>query len=44
MKVRREIGYIFQSHNLLDCLTISQNVKMALQLAGVSNRDGKAAH
>lgn len=42
MKVRREIGYIFQSHNLLDCLTISQNVKMALQLAGVSNRDGKA--
>ena len=38
MKVRREIGYIFQSHNLLDCLTISQNVKMALQLAGVSNR------
>ena len=42
MKVRREIGYIFQSHNLLDCLSISQNVKMALQLAGVSNRDGKA--
>ena len=42
MKVRREIGYIFQSHNLLDCLTISQNDKMALQLAGVSNRDGKA--
>ena len=30
MKVRRQIGYIFQSHNLLKSLTISQNVKMAL--------------
>ena len=30
--VRREIGYIFQSHNLLDCLTTTQNVEMSLQL------------
>ena len=32
IKVRRQIGYIFQTHNLLDSLTIHQNVKMAVQL------------
>lgn len=37
IKVRRQIGYIFQSHNLLDSLTISQNVRMALQLNGVKS-------
>ena len=42
IKARRQIGYIFQSHNLLDSLTIHQNVRMALQLAGVSGR--KARH
>ena len=31
-EVRREIGYIFQLHNLLDCLTTTQNVEMSLQL------------
>jgi putative ABC transport system ATP-binding protein len=41
IKVRRKIGYIFQSHNLLDSLTIHQNVHMAQQLNGVSFRDGK---
>jgi putative ABC transport system ATP-binding protein len=41
IKVRRKIGYIFQSHNLLDSLTIHQNVQMALQLGGVKSRDGK---
>ena len=30
--VRRRVGYIFQSHNLLEALTTHQNVKMALQL------------
>ena len=35
IKARRQIGYIFQSHNLLDSLTIHQNVRMALQLAGI---------
>ena len=30
--VRRNIGYIFQSHNLIDALTACQNVEMALQL------------
>ncbi|MEM9254786.1 MAG: ATP-binding cassette domain-containing protein [Pseudomonadota bacterium] len=41
VKVRRQIGYIFQSHNLLDSLTITQNVRMALQLDGVKHRDGR---
>lgn len=30
--VRRQIGYIFQSHNLLQSLTVEQNVRMAIQL------------
>ena len=34
IKVRRQIGYIFQSHNLLKSLTVGQNVRMALQLGG----------
>ena len=41
IKVRRQIGYIFQSHNLLDSLTIKQNVQMALQLSGVTAGEGK---
>jgi putative ABC transport system ATP-binding protein len=32
IQVRRSIGFIFQMHNLLDFLTASQNVQMALQL------------
>lgn len=39
IRVRRQIGYIFQSHNLLDSLTVHQNVQMALQLAGVRGRE-----
>ncbi|NEO34172.1 MAG: ATP-binding cassette domain-containing protein [Symploca sp. SIO3C6] len=30
--VRRNIGFIFQSHNLFDSLTASQNVEMAVEL------------
>jgi ABC exporter DevA family ATP-binding subunit len=30
---RREIGYIFQQHNLLESLTVADNVLMSLQLA-----------
>ena len=30
--VRREIGFIFQMHNLFDALTALENVKMAMQL------------
>lgn len=33
MAVRRQIGFIFQAHNLLSYLTVAQNVQMALQLA-----------
>ena len=32
--VRRDIGFIFQMHNLFDALSAYENVKMALQLAG----------
>ena len=32
VRVRRHIGYIFQSHNLLDFLTVRQNVQMSLEL------------
>jgi putative ABC transport system ATP-binding protein len=30
--LRKQIGFIFQSHNLLDCLTAQENVQMALKL------------
>lgn len=30
--VRKEVGYIFQQHNLLESLSVAQNVTMALQL------------
>jgi putative ABC transport system ATP-binding protein len=39
--VRRKIGYIFQSHNLLDSLTIHQNVQLARQLGGIKAREAK---
>jgi len=40
--VRRRIGYIFQSHNLLDALTASRNVQMALHLdPTISRRDAR---
>lgn len=32
VQVRRNIGYIFQAHNLLKCLTARQNVQMSLEL------------
>lgn len=34
VKLRNQIGFIFQSHNLLDCLTAAENVGMALKLHG----------
>lgn len=39
IKVRRQIGYIFQAHNLLNSLTIGQNVRMALRLNGDGGKD-----
>jgi len=41
LQVRRQIGYIFQAHNLLDSLTISQNVRMALQLGRTKRSESK---
>ena len=32
VKIRQQIGFIFQSHNLLSCLTVEQNVRMSLRL------------
>lgn len=32
VKIRRYIGYIFQAHNLLKCLTARQNVQMSMEL------------
>lgn len=32
--VRRQIGYVFQAHNLIEALTARQNVEMALRLHG----------
>ncbi len=32
VKIRRNIGYIFQAHNLLECLSAKQNVQMSLGL------------
>ena len=34
VRVRRDIGFIFQMHNLFESLTAYENVKMAVQLAG----------
>ena len=31
-RVRSQVGYIFQSHNLLSFITVRQNVRMALEL------------
>lgn len=40
VKVRRKIGYIFQQHNLLDSLTVAQNVQMGLEMSdGGSRKD-----
>ena len=42
VRVRRQAGYIFQHHNLLDSLTASQNVQMSLHLDARLSR--KAIH
>ena len=41
VKVRRNIGYIFQAHNLLKSLTAQQNVQMSVELHNDSNGDAK---
>jgi putative ABC transport system ATP-binding protein len=37
--VRRNIGFIFQMHNLFDSLTAIENVRMAMQLSGCSRAE-----
>jgi len=40
-RVRRDIGYIFQAHNLLDALTATQNVMLSLLLDRVGTREAR---
>lgn len=43
VQVRRQIGYIFQAHNLLEFLNARQNVQMSVELNnGVSQREACA--
>lgn len=37
--LRRNIGYIFQAHNLLNSLTARQNVQMSIELHPLSEKD-----
>jgi putative ABC transport system ATP-binding protein len=42
VRTRRQIGYIFQQHNLLDALTATQNVQVALQVhPGIGRRESR---
>jgi len=46
-KVRRQIGFIFQQHNLLDALTATQNVELGARVSGKIRRSQlrkRAAH
>jgi putative ABC transport system ATP-binding protein len=38
LKLRRQIGYVFQKHNLVPFLNASQNVQMTLELGGKMSR------
>jgi len=43
VELRSRIGYIFQAHNLLDCLTAQENVRMALRLRKNLSYDDRTA-
>jgi putative ABC transport system ATP-binding protein len=43
VELRSHIGYIFQAHNLLDCLTAQENVRMALRLQKQITYDERTA-
>jgi putative ABC transport system ATP-binding protein len=43
VSVRQQIGYIFQSHNLLDALTACQNVQMSLGPQGLTSPSARSA-
>jgi putative ABC transport system ATP-binding protein len=38
VEMRRNIGFIFQAHNLLDALTARQNVRLAIELTAVKGK------
>lgn len=40
--IRREIGFIFQAHNLFESLTAAQNVTMAMELFGFGQKEMKS--
>ncbi len=40
-KIRRNIGFIFQAHNLFEALTTYQNVKLATELSDYTNEDAQ---
>src|SRR5579872_896138 len=42
MRIRAQAGFIFQRHNLLECLTARQNVQMALGLDGMSAAEARS--
>ncbi|MFN7732016.1 MAG: ATP-binding cassette domain-containing protein [Pirellula sp.] len=43
MQMRRRIGYIFQHHNLLNCLTARRNVEIMFELqASISSAEARA--
>lgn len=42
VQLRRQIGFIFQAHNLFESLTAFQNVKMALELFPFSQQEMKS--
>lgn len=41
IKLRRNLGFIFQAHNLFESLTAFQNVKMGMELFNFSRREMK---
>ena len=41
VNLRRELGFIFQAHNLFESLTAFQNVNMAAELVGVDKNQAK---
>src|SRR5437870_5493458 len=41
VRIRQNIGFIFQAHNLIEALTAAQNVQMSLGTENVSVAEGK---
>src|SRR4051812_48599011 len=42
VRIRESIGFIFQAHNLLACLSARQNVQMSLGVGSANGKDAKA--